>query len=936
MMLKKYSLIATLFLIVMCNAFGQRETVSFDDNWSFAFGHARNKSHDFNTGTSYFTYLAKARYGADGAAAMNYDHRSWRPVNLPHDWAVEMPFSKDGSHSHGYKAVGPGFPEVSVGWYRKSFNIDEADLGKEIFLDFDGVSRDSKVWVNGHYMGNEASGYQSFSYNITDILNYGGSNSVAVRADVSMEEGWYYEGAGIYRHVWLRKTPQLHIPKNGVFVYSSVMNNKANIGVDFEVVNKGSEQELFQVRCTITNGDDVVLTKTNTLDLNLDPMTQLSRSCSMTIDNPHLWNLDDPYLHHLKVEILQDGVLIDEYATKFGIRTIRFDADRGFFLNNRHVKLKGTNNHQDHAGVGCAMPDALIRWRVQQLKAFGSNAIRSSHNPPTPELLQACDELGVLVIDENRLMGTTDQALSELERLIRRDRNHPSVIVWSIGNEEWQIEGTEVGARMTETMQNFAKTIDPTRPVNVAVSGGWGVGSSTTVEVMGFNYLVHGNTDDYHREFPNTPCIGTEEGSTYTTRGVYSVDDDQHYKTAYDVKPLPDWFTIQECWKHYDARDYLAGMFIWTGFDYRGEPTPYAWPSVTSYFGMMDLCGFPKDNVYYLKSWWQKEETVLHILPHWNWKSGDTIDVWVYSNCDAVDLQLNGQSLGKQTMAKNGHLSWNVPFEAGSLKAIGYKAGIVVSEAERHTAFKAQHIQLSADRTLLNGEKDVAMVQVELLDEYGHAHPLANNDISFEVVGPGQIIGLGNGDPTSLEKDVFVDEYHRIDLPDTELYSTRDNEVQKYMEQLPRDVQEEVIKNQDRKLLISSFTLEQKPSANTRYTLFYKDMGDNQQLFINGHLIDRARKASKQAAEYLVSSSLLSEGKNVLLVVTHPFQPAHQWDHPNRNPGTIQCRETAEIPHRKLFNGLAQVIVQAEDVGFIQLKASGKGLKDATLTIEVK
>lgn len=357
-------------------------------------------------------------------------------------------------------------------------------------------------------------------------------------------------------------------------------------------------------------------------------------STSLLINNPRLWSLEDPYLYSMVTQVMVDGVLVDEYATPFGIRSIHFDADKGFFLNGKHVKLKGTNNHQDHAGVGTAMPDELIRWRLQQLKNFGSNSIRSSHNPPTPEMLQLCDEMGILVIDENRLMGTTDKALHELERLMKRDRNHPSVIVWSLGNEEWGIECNVIGEQITPIMQNFAKRIDPSRPINVAISGGCNKGISSVVDIVGFNYLGQWNTDQHHAMFPTQPSIGTEEGSTYATRGVYVDDDEKHYRAAYDRKPRENWYSIEEAWQHYAERDYLSGMFIWTGFDYRGEPTPYTWPSVISYFGMMDLCGFPKDNVYYLKSWWQNEP-VLHILPHWNHKGneGDIIDVWVYSNC---------------------------------------------------------------------------------------------------------------------------------------------------------------------------------------------------------------------------------------------------------------------------------------------------------------
>ncbi|MCU4155626.1 DUF4982 domain-containing protein [Carboxylicivirga sp. A043] len=931
-------LLIACFLVSLVQAQTVRERINFDDDWYFAFGHPTDKSKDFNTGTSYFTYLAKARYGGDGATTLGFDHRPWRKLNVPHDWAVEMPFDAKGSHSHGYKAVGPGFPDVSVGWYRKVFLIDSLDLGKQIFLDFDGVSRDSKVWVNGHYLGNEPSGYQSFSYNISDILNYGSENIVAVRADVSMEEGWYYEGAGIYRHVWLRKTPNVHIPKDGTFVHSQISENSANITVEADIANNDTQAFDIEVRHLLKDANGNTISTSEGSHVQLEPMGQTTVKANLSVEKPQLWSLDNPYMHSMVTQLLVDGNMVDEYTTPFGIRSVHFDSDKGFFLNGEHIKLKGTNNHQDHAGVGCAMPDDLIRWRIQQLKNFGSNAIRSSHNPPTPELLQLCDEMGMLVIDENRLMGTTEKALHELERLIRRDRNHPSVIVWSIGNEEWGIEWNDIGARMTQTMQNYAKQIDPTRPINVAVSGGWGDGSSTTVEVMGFNYLVHGDTDEYHKRFPNTPCIGTEEGSTYTTRGVYEVDDEKQYKTAYDVIPLDDWFTIQECWKHYYERDYLAGMFIWTGFDYRGESTPYTWPSVTSYFGMMDLCGFPKDNVYYLKSWWQNKEDVLHLLPHWNWqgREGDIIDVWAYSNAEEVELWLNGRSLGKKQMELNGHLTWDVPYEAGSIKAVSYKNGQEVMVAERVTTGSPASIQLSNDKSKLNN-KGVSMVSVEVLDENGNAVPTADNLIHLEIEGPGQIIGVGNGNPTSVEKEVFVDDYQQLELPDAQVLELNADEAEALLATLGKKDRKRISKLSVVSAMSASFELNQLPDDSQTITWFYHHVGESQQIYINGHLLSAETLVSNGLASFVINNEWLSKGKNDVLIITKPFEPKHKWDNPNKKPGVIQVITKAENNKRRLFNGLAQVIIQASgEAGEITLKAKSEGLEAASLKINVE
>jgi len=933
-------IVILLFILVAYNLSAQsiRERINFDDNWYFSFGHPFDKTKDFNTGTGYFSYLAKAGYG-DGAAAKDFDHRAWRPIDLPHDWAVEMPFDAKGSHSHGYKAVGPGFPDVSVGWYRKSFKVNKEDLGKQFFIDFDGVSRDAKVWVNGHYLGCEPSGYQSFSYNITDILNYGGDNVVAVRADVSTEEGWYYEGAGIYRHVWMRKTNALHIPKDGTFVYADITDSKANVTIETEIENRGLETSFYILKQMIKDKDGKVIAEGSDQGKHISSMDQSKNKSSLHIKNPHLWSLEEPYLYSMLTQVISDGVLVDEYTTPFGIRSIHFDADKGFFLNGKHIKLKGTNNHQDHAGVGTAMPDELIRWRLQQLKNFGSNAVRSSHNPPTPEMLQLCDEMGILVIDENRLMGTTDKALHELERLMKRDRNHPSVIVWSLGNEEWGIECNVIGEQITPTMQNFAKRIDPSRPINVAISGGCNKGISSVVDIVGFNYLGQWDTDRHHAMFPTQPSIGTEEGSTYATRGIYMDDDDKQYRAAYDRKPRENWYSIEEAWQHYAERDYLSGMFIWTGFDYRGEPTPYTWPSVTSYFGMMDLCGFPKDNVYYLKSWWQNEP-VLHILPHWNHKGkeGETIDVWVYSNCNEVELWLNNKKLSRRTMPKNGHLQWAVPYEAGTIKAIGYRDGVKQLTAQRTTTGEAYAIKLSSGKSRLkNDNSDVAMVTVEVVDENGNTVPTANQEIKFTLAGEGKIIGVGNGDPTSLAKERFVETYKNINLAEVSVQELSDEFIKHNLSSLSKSELKSLKNSRNTKVKALTLTFElNEELKEVNCNWFYKNVATTQFIYLNGQLIQANVNSQIDNNAFKLQPSLLHKGTNQIVIVGEPFIPKHKWDNPNAKPGIIQLVYPAEQYKRELFNGLAQVIVQSKEVlGEITLKAESAGLKSAVYKISV-
>jgi beta-galactosidase len=444
--------VITLFLVafLFVSAFSQgggsgeitkgRERYLMDFGWRFALGHAFNAEKDFGHGTGYFSYFTKTGYG-DGPAAAGFDDRAWRIINVPHDWVSELPFDSTGSHSHGYKAAGRNFPGNSIGWYRKKFYIPESDLGRRIIIEFDGVHRNSMLWINGFYIGEEHSGYSSFQYDITDYLNYGGDNVIAVRVDVTMEEGWFYEGAGIYRHVWLTKTYPLHVVQYGKSVTSDIKDGHAIVTVTAAIANETGEGTTFDIVQVIKDGSGKQVGSREMKNLKLEPAGTEEYRCVMEVMNPVLWSPDSPVLYKLNTTVRSNNEIADEYETDFGIRTVHFDADSGFFLNGRHVQLRGTNNHQDHAGVGTAIPDALQEFRIAMLKSMGSNAYRCSHNPPTPELLDVCDRLGMLVLDENRLMGVSPEHFMQLGRMVLRDRNHPCVIAWSIGNEEWAIEG---------------------------------------------------------------------------------------------------------------------------------------------------------------------------------------------------------------------------------------------------------------------------------------------------------------------------------------------------------------------------------------------------------------------------------------------------------------------------------------------------------------
>lgn len=741
-----------------------RERILMDFGWRFALGHATDPAKDFDPApaTNNFSYFAKAGF-AHGAAAKDFDDSAWRTVDLPHDWAVELPFDSRGSASHGYKALGRNFPENSVGWYRKSFVIPKSDSNRRISLEFDGVFRDSIVWVNGFYLGEHQSGYTGFTYDISDYLNFGGTNVIAVRVDASLEEGWFYEGAGIYRHVWLTKTSPLHVANWGTFVTTEVSDNSAIVTARTTVAEAGPANVPFVLNETILDASGNKVATSRSEGLNVEPGREAEFTGALTVSNPKLWSPETPTLYKLVTTLEANGAEVDHYETPFGIRTIRFDADKGFFLNGQRIELKGTCNHQDHAGVGVAVPDELNRWRLEQLKKMGCNAIRTSHNPPTPELLDACDQLGMMVMDENRAYGINPEQLGQLESLMRRDRNHPSVIIWSLGNEEWGLESNDKGTRVTQTIQNFAKTLDPTRRFTVADSGGWNWGSSISIDVMGFNYFTHGDNpvtgnEDYHAKFPQKPCVATEDGSTFGTRGIYVKDEAHQHLTAYDENK-PNWGSLaEESWSHYAARPWVAGLFTWTGFDYRGEETPFWWPAISSQFGILDTCGFPKDNFYYYQSWYS-DKPVLHIFPHWNWpgKEGQEISVWCDSNCREVELFLNGQSLGRQTMKTNSHLVWPVKYAPGTLLARGYKDGKEIISDKVETTGAPASVQLTPHKSIIAADgEDVAIITVQANDAQGHAVPVASNEIDFDITGPGRIIGVGNGDPSCQEPDQYL------------------------------------------------------------------------------------------------------------------------------------------------------------------------------------
>lgn len=745
--------LAICFLLLQKSLIAQRQT-NIDEGWKFHFGHAADPEKDFNY--SITTIFSKSGGAARTAIDPRFNDREWRTVDLPHDWAVELPFVNVKNFdvmAHGYKPVGGLFPETSIGWYRKHFTVATADSGQRFQIQFDGIFRNANIWVNGFFVGNNMSGYLGCAYDITDYINFDRDNVIAVRVDATQYEGWFYEGAGIYRHVWLNKYNNTHIAHDGVFAYSDIKGNNAAVTIETAVENNDLVPGNRSLLSYITDKSGNVIAKGKEITVSLNANSPTTFKQTLSVNDPKLWSLDDPYLYRVVVELRANGKLIDQKKLRFGIRKIEIKTN-GVFLNGKHIKLFGTNNHQDHAGLGSALPDYLQYYRIRLLKNMGVNAYRTSHNAPTPELLDACDSLGMLVLDEQRLLNSSPEYIDQFERLVKRDRSHACVFMWSIGNEEGWIHTTSVGKRIAQTFIAKQKELDPTRTCTYAADvPNVYRGVNEVIPVRSFNYREK-FVADYHRDHPEQPIIGTEMGSTVTTRGIYEKDTIRAYVPDQDIT-YPWWASTAEQWWTLAApNDFWLGGFVWTGFDYRGEPTPYQWPNINSHFGIMDMCGFPKNIYYYYQSWWTDKD-VLHISPHWNWpdKRGKPIDVWVNSNADNVELFLNGKSLGKKDMPRNSHLQWNVIYEPGTLEAVAYKKGKRFTTKVETTSTPVEVVLTPYKTTMLADGRDATVMNVTVVDKDGKEVPNADNLIKFFIEGDGKIIGVGNGDPSSHEPD---------------------------------------------------------------------------------------------------------------------------------------------------------------------------------------
>lgn len=688
------------------------------------------------------SYEATKAGGAIGAAAAVYDDGDWPLVDLPHDWAAASVPDPAENIAQGYRARG-------IAWYRRGFRLEESLRGRYLELQFGAIATKATVWFNGIEMAHSFSGYSAITLDLTANAYFGEAlNSLAVRVDAEQAEGWWYEGAGPYRHVWLVDRAPVHIVTDGVHA-DPRQNADGAWHVPVEVTLYSIEERAAQVRVVaqLLDEHDAVVAQ----GAVLVEVPVLERTCAnLTLENftPQLWSPDSPRLYKVRTCVERDGACIDERVTPCGFRTLRFDPARGLLLNGGEVKLKGVCVHEGHAGVGVAVPDALIWWRVLRLKAMGCNALRCAHNAPSPALLDACDRLGLMVMDENRLFNVSPDYIAQLEWLVRRDRNHPSVILWSVFNEE-PMEGTANGYEMVRRAAAAVKALDDSRPVTAAMSGGLfaPVNVSQAVDVVGFNYH-QGDYDAFHRAHPDWPITSSEDTSAFMVRGEWFTDEKAHIKSSDDTEHALWGNSHRGAWQEIATRPFVAGSFVWTGFDYYGEPTPYTWPTKSSLFGSMDLCGFPKAAFYIHQAQWL-DRPVLKILPHWNWSVGRRIKVLVATRLDRVVLTLNGAVVADGPVDPYQMFEAEVDFVPGQLEAAGYAQGRLVATDRVETIGAPVRLRLSADRTALRGDgADAVPCRIEALDAKGRVVPSADAMVALVVAGA-QLIGVGNGDPNA-------------------------------------------------------------------------------------------------------------------------------------------------------------------------------------------
>jgi beta-galactosidase len=757
-------MISAVVATAACNSASDRSRVSFDDNWKFYSGDVA------------------------GAEKADFNDQAWKGINIPHDWSIEGKFDKDNPASPGGGAL-PG----GIGWYRKTFTMPTQAKGKKVFIDFDGIYRNGEVWINGHYLGIRPNGYISYRYDLTPYLTYGADNNViAVKVDNSKQpNSRWYSGSGIYRNVWLVTTDNIYVGQWGTFISTPlVTHDSATVKIITTVKNSTSRSAQLEIRTTFFGKDSTRVGLTKGI-LTVSPDSSADISQQLIIVKPTLWSVENPALYRAVTEVYKKKKLLDTYETVFGIRYYSFDADQGFSLNGKPMKIYGVCDHHDLGALGSAVNTRALERQLEMLKEMGCNGIRTSHNPPAPELLDLCDRMGFIVIDEafdmwKKPKNKFDYHLDwdkwhvrDLQDQVLRDRNHPSVFVWSIGNEVREqsyfpdgpgYPADSSGKTIARELAGIVRRLDSTRPITAACDQVDGksnaVIESGALDVLGYNYR-HPYWKDANKRWGKKPFMATEAASAFESRGDYHMPSDQIRRAGMGPQNLSSDFTAssydnfsaawgstnEESLKELFRLDAMSGTFIWTGWDYLGEPTPYWWPARSSYFGIIDLAGFPKDAYYLYQSVWT-DKPVLHVLPHWNWKNGQTIDVWAYYNkADEVELYLNDRSLGiRKKAAGEMHVMWRTTYEPGTLRAVSRKDGKTVLEQEVKTAGDPYQIVLSADRNVIKSDgRDLSFITVKIMDNEGNLVPNASNLVNFSCTGEGHIAGVDNGFQASLE-----------------------------------------------------------------------------------------------------------------------------------------------------------------------------------------
>lgn len=755
--------------------------------------------HDGDLETTAYESVHETRFkspiwmkaGNCGVAKWGYDTSDWDNINVPHDFRVYR-----GEYDPENVPEPEGFLKMGIVWYRKAFFVDKSHEGKCISIEFDGVYRDSEIYVNGHFVGRHLSGYTSFHYDISDVIRYGQPNVVAVRVNATNYEGWWYEAAGIYRDVRLVITEPIYVKKDGIFVRTYMPMNSSKLfkerkeipsvllKADIDMRNDTPYEGMLKVEIEVVDPYGVSV-MSNYDTVKVDAYEDKIMTLEDVIIGPKLWDIDSPRLYTLFVTIKKDDQVMDTQTLTFGIKDVQFTSQKGIYLNGRSIKIQGVCVHDDFAAVGGALTESTIRHKIQILKNMGCNAYRCSHNPPSPYLLKACDDIGILVMDEVRLMSTADEYIKQMTDLFKRDRNHASIFIWSIGNEEMNIHGTPTGVRIMKKLQRLAHRLDDTRPITYGNNCNWyditkyHENHDFHIDVFGFNYYVNRQFDLYdkiHAEYPDRCILGTENGSGQSTRGQYLPREEElnpdYYserskttsiwanpKRKYNVsaytESYPLWgSTPLETLKAAD-KNYVAGYFVWTGFDYRGEIFPFTWPSVIARYGIIDLCGFMKDSGHQYRVHWTKEPSI-HLMPHWTFDCvGEEIEVVITANTQEIEFICNGTSYGRKPIAPFEAAHYFVHYEPGEIIALGYNDGIEVVRESHKTASEPKFIQLQlvSDYPLRANGEDTIMVQVKVLDAFGIDNPSASNRIDFQIEGVGEIVGCGNGDPLCHDHD---------------------------------------------------------------------------------------------------------------------------------------------------------------------------------------